>query len=398
MSMTSASRARNEVSGARLCVVGIGGAGSNAVNRMLDTGLNGVNMIAMNTDQDALRLCRAPLRLALGPDTTRGLGAGGDPGVGKRAAEETRTDIKRALQGSDMVFLTAGMGGGTGTGASPIVADVARELGALTVAVVTKPFGFEGPRRRRLAEAGIDELRSRVDTVIVVPNDRLLEFEDQSITLTEAFACADDMLRQGVQGISDIITIPGCINVDFADVEATMRDAGTAMMGIGQAEGPDRAVEAARLAVSSPLLETSVSGALRVLINVTSGPDLTLAEAHDAATLIRELCHPDEARIIVGWVLDKSMEGRVRITVLATGFSEAARLPERAATHNAERARPMPDVEPVPVPVPAAAQPDERQAAPVSVQTILAAQAAGDDLLGTLDEDELDRPTFFRRR
>lgn len=399
MAMRAASQGEQTSTGARLFVAGIGGGGSNAVNRMLDVGLNGVTMLAMNTDLKALRLARAPVRLALGPDTTRGLGAGGDPSVGRKAAEETRTEIKRALHGADMVFIAAGMGGGTGTGAAPTVAEVARELGALTVAVVTKPFAFEGPRRMRAAESGIDELKSRVDTVIVVPNDRLLELEDQRIPLLEAFARADDVLRQGVQGISDIITVPGSINVDFADVKATMASAGTAMMGIGEADGEDRALEAARRAVSSPLLETSINGALRVLINLTSGPDLKLAEANDAATLIRDLCDPAEARIIFGWVLDPAMEGRVRVTVLATGFTDARPSAAPAFAQPAVLERPAPTRE---AERPVAAAPrtrDDRQSEPVSVQTLLAAQTDGEQSeLEAFDQDDIDRPALFRRR
>src|SRR5437588_90221 len=307
--------------GANIKVIGVGGGGTNAVNRMIEAGLNGVDFLAMNTDRQVLNISLAPTKMQLGENLTRGLGAGGNPEIGRSAAEESKTEIKKAIDGADMVFITAGMGGGTGTGAAPVIAEIAREVGALTVAVVTKPFNFEGPRRMRLAEEGVDNLKAKVDTVIVVPNDKLLTVGDKRMTLVEAFRVADDVVRQGVQGISDIITIPGQINVDFADVKAIMSNAGSALMGIGIASGDHRAVEAAQMAISSPLLETSIDGALRVLINVTSGPDLTLAEANDAALLINNLCDRKEANIIFGWVSDPSMEGQVRVTVLATGFA-----------------------------------------------------------------------------
>jgi len=312
---------RNENYGANIKVIGVGGGGTNAVNRMIEAGLSGVDFLAVNTDRQVLSVALAPTKIPLGENLTRGLGAGGNPEVGRNAAEESKSEIKRAMEGADMVFITAGMGGGTGTGAAPVIAEIARELGALTVAVVTKPFNFEGPRRMRMAEEGIDNLKAKVDTVIVVPNDKLLSVGDKRMTLVEAFRLADDILRQGVQGISDIITITGLINVDFADVKTIMQNAGTAMMGIGVATGDHRAVEAAQAAISSPLLESSIDGALRVLINLTSGSDLTLVEANEAALLIRSLCDDKEANIIFGWVEDEKMEGQVRMTVLATGFN-----------------------------------------------------------------------------
>src|SRR3989442_13342189 len=305
-------------------VIGVGGGGANAVNRMIRAELMGVEFIAVNTDAQALLLSDAPHKLRIGDKVTKGLGAGADPSVGRKAAEDDSEKLYEALKEADMIFITAGMGGGTGTGAAPVIAEIARDIGALTVAVVTKPFNFEGPRRMRLAEEGIDNLKAKVDTVIVVPNDKLLSVGDKRMTLVEAFKVADDVLRQGVQGISDIITIPGQINVDFADVKAIMQNAGSALMGIGSATGDHRAVEAAQNAISSPLLETSIEGALRVLINVTSGPDLTLAEANEAAQLINNLCDRKEANIIFGWVSDPSMEGQVRVTVLATGFAPKA--------------------------------------------------------------------------
>jgi len=301
-------------------VIGVGGGGTNAVNRMIESGLTGVEFLAMNTDVQVLNISHAPRKLQLGENSTRGLGAGGNPEIGRTAAEESKSEIKKLMDGADMVFITAGMGGGTGTGAAPIIAEIANEIGALTVAVVTKPFNFEGPRRMRLAEEGIENLKGRVDTIIVVPNDKLLTVGDRKMTLVEAFKVADDVLRQGVQGISDIITIPGMINVDFADVRAIMTKAGPALMGIGMASGDHRAVEAAQNAVSSQLLETSINGATRVLVNVTSGNDLTLAEFTEAADQISQLCDQKDANIIFGWVPDPSLEGEVRVTVLATGF------------------------------------------------------------------------------
>jgi cell division protein FtsZ len=307
--------------GAVIKVIGAGGGGTNAVNRMIESGLSGVEFIAMNTDRQALNVSLAPHKMQLGENLTRGLGAGGNPEIGRSAAEESKSEIKKVLEGADMVFITAGMGGGTGTGAAPIIAEIARDLGALTVAVVTKPFSFEGPRRMKLAEEGVDALKSKVDTVILVPNDKLLNTGDKRMTLVDAFKMADDVLRQGVQGVSDIINIKGEVNVDFADVRATMANAGSALMGIGVADGEHRAVDAAQNAISSPLLETSIEGALRVLINLTSGEDLTLAEATEASSLIHRLCDSKDANIIFGWVCDPSMKGQVRVTVLATGFA-----------------------------------------------------------------------------
>ncbi len=309
--------------GADIRVIGVGGGGTNAVNRMIEAGLGGVTFIAMNTDVQVLDISLAPKKLQLGGGLTRGLGAGGSPEIGRSAAEESKSEIKAALENADMVFITAGMGGGTGTGAAPVIAEIAQMLGALTVAVVTKPFTFEGPRRMRTAEEGIETLKGKVDTVIVVPNDRLLSVGQREITLVDAFRLADDVLRQGVQGISDIVTIPGLINVDFADVRATMSDAGPALMGIGVGSGDNRAQAAASEAIASPLLETSIDGATRVLINLTSGPDLTLAEANEAAQLITSMCDLRDANIIVGWVLDENMTGKLRVTVLAAGFTGA---------------------------------------------------------------------------
>jgi cell division protein FtsZ len=306
---------------ATIKVVGVGGGGSNAVNRMIESGIHGVEFIAMNTDIQVLDLSGAPKKVQLGANLTRGLGAGGNPEIGKSAAEESKNDIRKALEGADMVFVTAGMGGGTGTGAAPVIADLARELGALTVAVVTRPFTFEGPRRSRLAEHGVTSLMGRVDTIITIPNDRLLSVVERKTTLVDAFRVADDVLRQGVQGISDIIPIPGQINVDFADVRAVMTDAGPALMGIGYGVGEQRALQAAQSATNSPLLEQTIHGAKGLLVNVTSSEDLTLAEANEALLYIQSMCDEEEANIFFGTVVDPSMDGTVRVTVLATGFN-----------------------------------------------------------------------------
>lgn len=306
--------------GAVIKVIGVGGGGCNAVNRMIEAGIQGVEFIAMNTDTQVLDQSRANKKIQLGPNISRGLGAGGDPEVGKAAAEETKNEIRKVIEGSDMVFITAGMGGGTGTGASPVIADLSRELGAVTVAIVTRPFGFEGPRRKRMSENGVVSLIGRVDTMITIPNDRLLDVVERRTPLQDAFRVADDVLRQGVQGISDIITIPGQINVDFADVKAVMVDAGPALMGIGYGVGDHRALQAAEQATSSPLLEQTINGARGLLVNISSGEDLTLSEVSEAMDYINSLCDQDEANIFFGTVVDPRLEGEVRITVLATGF------------------------------------------------------------------------------
>ncbi len=303
-------------------VIGVGGGGSNAVNRMIEAGLSGVEFIAMNTDLQVLDQSLAPVRLQLGDALTRGLGAGGNPEVGRNAAEESRQDIKKLLEGSNMVFVTAGMGGGTGTGAAPVVAEIARDIGALTVGVVTKPFSFEGPRRLRLAEEGIAQLKTKVDTSIVIPNDRLLNVAERRAKLIEAFRMADDILRQGVQGVSDIITIPGLINVDFADVKAIMTNAGSAIMGIGVASGENRAGMAAEMAIASPLLESNIEGARGVLLNITASPDFTLDELQEAAVVVNRATDTEDAFIITGCVIDETLEDEVRVTVLATGFMQ----------------------------------------------------------------------------
>lgn len=305
-------------------VIGIGGGGSNAVNRMIRAEMMGVEFIACNTDAQALLQSDAPHKIRIGDKITRGLGAGGDPGIGQRAAEEDKEKIYEALQDSDMVFITAGMGGGTGSGAAPVVAEIAREIGALTIGVVTKPFGFEGAKRRMNAETASAELKEKVDTLITIPNDRLMEVVQKNTSIIDAFRVVDDVLRQGVQGISDLITVPGLINLDFADVRAVMRNAGSALMGMGRASGENRAVEAARQAIASPLLEVSISGAQGVLFNVTGGPNLGLFEVHEAAQVIKETTD-SEANIIFGTVVDERMGDDVMITVIATGFDSNRR-------------------------------------------------------------------------
>ncbi len=303
-------------------VVGVGGGGVNAINRMIDKGLRGVEFIAINTDAQALLMSDADVKLDVGRELTRGLGAGADPEIGRRAAEDHQEEIEQALAGADMVFVTAGEGGGTGTGGAPVVARIAKSIGALTVGIVTKPFGFEGKRRMSQAEVGVQALKDEVDTLIVVPNDRLLEISDRTISMLEAFETADHVLLAGVQGITDLIMTPGLINLDFADVKSVMQDAGTALMGIGSARGADRAIKAAELAVASPLLESSIEGAQGVLLSIQGGSNLGLYEISDAAKLVEEAVHPD-ANILFGAVIDDSLGDEVRVTVIAAGFAES---------------------------------------------------------------------------
>lgn len=304
---------------AQIRVIGVGGGGCNAVNRMIQANMMGIEFIAINTDAQALLLTQAQHSIRIGDKLTRGLGAGGNPGVGAKAAEESAEELYEVLKGSDMVFITAGMGGGTGTGASPVVAQIAREVGALTVGVVTRPFTFEGNKRRIAAEEGIANLKQHVDTLITVPNDRLLQVANNKMSLSDAFRLADDVLRQGIQGISDLITVPGLINLDFADVKTIMSSAGSALMAIGEATGESRALDAAHIAIASPLLDIDISGARGVLFNITGGTDLTLFEVNEAADVISKAAHP-EANIIFGAVQDPSFDGKVKITVIATGF------------------------------------------------------------------------------
>ena len=324
---------------AQIKVAGVGGGGSNAVNRMIDAGLAGVQFIAMNTDAQALAACKAEIKIQLGSKLTRGLGAGSNPEVGAKATEESREAIREALAGADMVFITAGMGGGTGTGGCPIVAEIARELNALTVGVVTKPFSFEGRRRAMQAERGTEALKKNVDTLITIPNDRLLQVVDKKTSILDAFRVADDVLRQWVQGISDLITVPGLINLDFADVRTIMTNAGSALMGIGRATGEDRAVKAARAAISSPLLEASIEGAKGILLNITGSSNLGLFEVNEAAEIVAEAADP-EANIIFGAVIDENLQDEIRVTVIATGFEA------RVSEDHAEGAREGLDIRP----------------------------------------------------
>jgi cell division protein FtsZ len=344
-------------------VVGIGGGGTNAVNRMVDAGLSGVEFIAVNTDAQALMMCDADLKIHIGSKVTRGLGAGADPAVGHAAAHESRDELKESLKGADMVFVTAGEGGGTGTGGAPIVAELARELEALTVGVVTRPFSFEGRKRADQAEEGIEELRDRVDTLIVIENDRLLQVVEKKTSILDAFKIADDILRQGVQGITDLITVPGIVNLDFADVRTIMRDAGSALMGIGASTGENRAAEAARTAVSSPLLEASIEGATGVLLNISGPPDIGLFEVNEAAEVVTSAADQN-ANVIFGAVIDDALKDEVRVTVIATGFGAQRRRRRREQVA-------MPE------------EPGERQPA-----------AEGFDV----PEDVLDVPSFLRDR
>src|ERR671923_1639320 len=316
-------------------VVGVGGGGTNAVNRMVDVGLSGVEFIAVNTDAQALLIADADVKIQIGAQVTRGLGAGADPEIGFAAAQESRDELKEALKGADMVFITAGEGGGTGTGGAPIVAELGQEIGALTVGVVTRPFAFEGRKRAEQAERGIDELRDRVDTLIVIENDRLLQVVERQTSVVEAFGMADDILRQGVQGITDLITEPGLVNLDFADVRTIMRDAGSALMGIGRAAGENRAAEAARTAVSSPLLEASIEGATGILLNVTGGSDIGLFEVNEAAEVVTGAADSN-ANVIFGAVIDEAMGDEVRVTVIATGFDGGSRRAARFGTGRRE--------------------------------------------------------------
>lgn len=397
----SATKQNNEKQ-AIIKVVGVGGGGSNAVNRMIETGIRGVDFIAVNTDAQALEFSQAPTKLQIGEKITRGLGVGGDPERGRMAAEESKEPIRDALTGADLVFITAGMGGGTGTGASPIVAELARDVGALTIAVVTKPFMWERGREVK-AQKGIAELTEIVDTIITIPNDRLLEVVDKHTSFTESFRVADDVLRQGVQAISEIITVPGLINVDFADVRAVMSQSGPALMGIGIGTGEHRAMQAAQSAVSNPLLETDIHGARRLLINVTSAEDLTLTEMNEAMTYIADLAAADEANIIFGAVYDDALKGDVRITVLAAGFDPTAR-PPRSATTDAARAgtsyrapssREAVVEKPQPVPDRAAATDGSTLPPGTAPATGVPRPATQDG--APAEADDLDVPAFIRK-
>jgi len=375
-------------------VVGVGGGGVNAVNRMIDLGLRGVEFIAINTDAQALLMSDADVKLDVGRDLTRGLGAGADPEVGRRAAEDHAEEIEQALTGADMVFVTAGEGGGTGTGGAPIVARIAKSIGALTIGVVTRPFSFEGRRRQSQADAGVAKLKEEVDTLIVVPNDRLLEISDRGISMIEAFATADQVLLAGVQGITDLITTPGLINLDFNDVKSVMQGAGSALMGIGSARGADRAIKAAELAVESPLLEASIEGAHGVLLSIQGGSNLGIFEIHDAADLVKEAAHP-EANIIFGTVIDDTLGDEVRVTVIAAGFDSGEptlRLdPQIFSRTTTPAVAEKPAVEEREDSAQAEEKP--RETAPVSVSSIPPVHTS---IEPAFDESDLDIPEFLK--
>ncbi|KAA3647068.1 MAG: cell division protein FtsZ [Chloroflexi bacterium] len=361
---------------ARIKVVGVGGGGCNAVNRMIDEGLQGIEFVAVNTDAQALVQSKAGTRVRIGDKLTRGLGSGGDPEMGRKSAEESAEELYEVLKGSDMVFVTAGIGGGTGTGASPVVAQIAREVGALTIGVVTRPFTFEGARRQSSAEAGIGKLKEQVDTLIVIPNDRLLQIVDKRASLNESFAVADDVLRQGIQGISELITIPGLINLDFADVRTIMSEGGAALMAVGQATGEDRARLAAEQAITSNLLDITIDGARGILFNVTGGSALSLFEVNQAAAIIKETAHPD-VNLIFGAVVDPEMGDNIRVTVIATGFDTAS------APRRMLRSRKP------------AAQQGLQSAAPAPSQNQM---ADAEVTRAPLNTEDLDIPTFLRKR
>jgi cell division protein FtsZ len=376
-------------------VVGIGGGGVNAVNRMIELGLRGVEFIAINTDAQALLMSDADVKLDVGREITRGLGAGADPEVGRRAAEDHAEEIEEALAGADMVFVTAGEGGGTGTGGAPVVARIAKSIGALTIGVVTKPFSFEGKRRMDSAAAGVARLKEEVDTLIVVPNDRLLEISDRGISMMEAFITADQVLLAGVQGITDLITTPGLINLDFADVKSVMQGAGSALMGIGSARGADRAIKAAELAVASPLLEASIEGARGVLLSIQGGSNLGIFEINDAARLVQEVVHP-EANIIFGTVIDDTLGDEVRVTVIAAGFDGGEPNQKADAAHRAEPVA-------APEPKPALVAEDTQALAPEDLPAAAWAPTAAAEETPTLpadrdfdDADGIDIPDFLK--
>ncbi len=373
---------------ARIKVIGVGGGGCNAVNRMIEEGLSGIEFITVNTDAQALLLSKAPTRVRIGDKSTRGLGAGGNPEMGRKAAEESAEELYEVLKGSDMVFVTSGLGGGTGTGAAPIVAQIAKECGALTIGVVTRPFTFEGSRRQQSAEQGIAKLKEHADTLIVIPNDRLLQIVDKRASLQDAFRTADDVLRQGIQGISELITVPGLINLDFADVRAIMSEGGAALMAVGHASGEDRARIAAEAAISSQLLDITIDGARGILFNVTGGNNLTLFEVNQAAAIIKETAHPD-VNLIFGAVLDPNMGDEIRVTVIATGFDRAGvrpvieQRPVRTSDElQASQSRPRPV--------------EQRPAASTAPANPIPAPSEFSPRV--LNTDDLDVPAFLRNR
>lgn len=373
---------------ARIKVIGVGGGGQNAVNRMMEEGIQGVEFIAANTDAQALTLSRAPVRVRLGDKITRGLGAGGDPEVGRKAAEESSDELYNVLKGADMVFVTAGMGGGTGTGAAPVVAQVAKECGALTIGVVTRPFTFEGNKRAQSAEAGVGKMKEHAHTLISIPNDRLLQLADKKSSLQDAFRMADEVLHQGIQGISELITIPGLINLDFADVKAIMSEGGAALMAVGRGSGDERAKTAAEQAISSQLLDITIDGARGVLFNVTGGSNMTLFEVNQAAAIIRETAHPD-VNMIFGAVIDPEMGDEIRVTVIATGFERSGvprRVLERLPRSNEK-------------PISASNTPFTRQSESVNVSTETRSSSdVKSQPAPSISNDDLDVPTFLRNR
>jgi cell division protein FtsZ len=376
-------------------VVGVGGGGSNAVNRMIEAGIAGVDFIAINTDSQALMSSRARQRLHIGERATRGLGAGGDPEVGSRAAEESVEELHSVLRGSDMVFVTAGMGGGTGTGATPTVAKVARDEGALTIGVVTKPFTFEGAKRAKAAEAGIEQLKEHVDTLIVIPNDRLLETADKRVSLTDSFRMADDILRQGIQGISELITVPGLINLDFADVRTIMSMGGAALMAIGYGDGQDRAQMAAEQALSNRLLDVTIDGARGILFNVTGGPDLSLYEINQAASIIRETAHPD-VNLIFGAVVDEEMGDEIRITVIATGFEHTLPSMHRMMPRPTERS--VPQRPPVRESVSVSSEREKPASSSTPPSSNSSSSSSAQDRNSSFRLDDLEIPAFLRKK
>lgn len=387
---------------AQIKVIGVGGGGGNAVNRMVNEGLGGVEFIAVNTDNQALMLSKAKTRVRIGDKLTRGLGAGGNPEIGKNAAEESNEELYEVLRGADMVFIACGMGGGTGTGASPVVAQIAKELGALTIGVVTRPFTFEGPRRSKFAEQGIEMLKSQVDTLIVIPNDRLLQIADKKASLQQAFSLADDVLRQGIQGISELITVPALINLDFADVRTIMSEGGAALMAVGRAQGDDRARQAAEAAISSGLLDVTIDGARGILFNITGGTDLSLFEVNEAAAIIQQSAHPD-VNLIFGAQIDESMGDEVRITVIATGF-EQSRVKNRIDAQQQQTLRPPRQQQPVPrqMQQPTQQQPPQQQTPPPQArpqpQQPQRPMQDSNVYYNSDDQDDMDIPPFLRRR
>ena len=387
---------------AKIKVVGVGGSGGAAINRMISIKLRGVEFVAINTDAQALQHSRAGVKLHIGSATTRGLGAGMDPELGRKSAEESRDEIKEVLKGADMVFLTCGLGGGTGTGAGPLVAELAREAGALTIAVVTKPFSFEGAQRKSIAEHGVDDLADKVDTIITIPNDRLLQLIDKKTSLLEAFSIVDDVLRQGVQGISELVTVPGLINVDFADVKAIMANTGSALMGIGVASGENRATDAAKAAVDSPLLELGIDGARGILFTITGGPDLTMYEVNEAARIITASADLN-AKIIFGAVIDEAMKDELKVTVIATGFGQTAS-PKKVTSAPApyspsaflrqERVS-MPEVKKDKSEETGTFQERELRRQPIKPKLV---QPSTSGISGRETEDDYDIPAFIRRK